>query len=128
MTDAPTPAAPAGPSPLPFLGATVLVRPFGRHGQIEQAAMVTRVWDDGTLNVTVMPDYGDPIPETRVTFNGNIKVAPPEGVWRWPLDAAATTAEAKKIADDKAAATKAAAAPKPAAPVAPAAKPATATA
>ena len=70
----------------PFVGAIVLYRPLGRHDQIEQAAIVTRVWPDGTLNVTVFPDFGEPVVNARCVYAPDFNDTPQSGAWRWRAD------------------------------------------
>jgi surface antigen len=54
----------------PSLGRIVLVTtPHVINDQYEHAAIVTQVWDDETINVTVMPGIGTPFTVGTVSYN-----------------------------------------------------------
>jgi hypothetical protein len=51
--------------------------PVGEH----QAAMITKVWSDTCVNVTVFPPVGFPYVASSVTFNADGTSA---NTWHWP--------------------------------------------
>lgn len=65
----------------PSLGRIVLVRNFAKPGN-ESPAMITRVWNDSCINVTVFPDCQLPFVLTSVVRDDNMDT--PNMAWRWP--------------------------------------------
>jgi hypothetical protein len=46
--------------PTPTIGRIVHVLGISSNGAIVHPAMITRVWSETTVNLTVLPDCGDP--------------------------------------------------------------------
>lgn len=66
----------------PSLGRIVLFGALDSNGQKEHPAIITRVWSDECVNLTVLPDYGAPVCKSSVPLL-------PEGTQseyycRWP--------------------------------------------
>lgn len=67
----------------PSVGRIVLFRSELANGVTEHAAMVTRVWSDTTVNLTVFLDGGAVIAPTSVTLDENME-STNKHAWRWP--------------------------------------------
>jgi len=80
----------------PWLGAIVLYRDrdYPHDGEIECAAIVTRVWSDTVANLMVLPSGGPPFPMERVYWQdpvgqpseslGRTVALDHRRTWRWP--------------------------------------------
>ena len=68
----------------PSLGRIVLFRSLDSNGTKEHPALVTRVWSDTCVNLTVFPDYGDVITKTSINQNESLEGPNQELAWRWP--------------------------------------------
>ena len=67
----------------PTIGRIVYVTtPEQLNGQNEHAAIVTQVWRDGVVNVTVFPGHGAPISLAEVVPQGHPSAD--QRYWRWP--------------------------------------------
>lgn len=69
----------------PSIGRVVLVRSADHvvNGQVEHAAVVTRVWSPTLINATVFLDTLDPIALTSITYSDAAEPAASR-TWRWP--------------------------------------------
>lgn len=70
----------------PSLGRIVLFRVWdGRNDQapLEHPALITRVWSDVCVNLTVFPDNDQPFLRSSVIYN-SAEVSHQEYAWRWP--------------------------------------------
>lgn len=65
----------------PSLGRVVLYHGVISNGAAEHPAIVTRVWSDTCVNLTVLPDFG--APELRTSVNQDESTVQATG-WRWP--------------------------------------------
>lgn len=65
----------------PSLGRIVLYRGIVSNAANEHPALVTRVWSDTCVNLTVFPDYGSQ--ELRTSVNQDEAMEQTQG-WRWP--------------------------------------------
>jgi hypothetical protein len=68
----------------PSLGRIVLFRSHDSNGASEHPAMITRVWSDTTVNLTVFPDNSLPFAITSVGLNEDMKQGEQHRAWRWP--------------------------------------------
>jgi hypothetical protein len=68
--------------PKPSLGRIVLVSDRESNGTTEHPAIINRVWSDVCVNLTVLPDCGEPYCKTSVELNTT--GAEVIGQWRWP--------------------------------------------
>lgn len=68
----------------PSLGRIVLFRSEQSNGQHEHPAIVTRVWSDTCVNLTVLPDCGAPVSKTSVIQNEDMTEGNQSVAWRWP--------------------------------------------
>lgn len=68
----------------PSLGRIVLFRSLDSNGSKEHPALVTRVWSDTCVNLTVFPDYGELVFKTSVNQNESLEGPNQELAWRWP--------------------------------------------
>jgi hypothetical protein len=68
----------------PSLGRIVLFRAEHSNGATEHPAIITRVWSDTCVNLTVFPDYAAPVAKSSVAFSDDVDN--PNGLyaWRWP--------------------------------------------
>lgn len=67
----------------PSLGRIVLVTtPERLNGQLENAAIITQVWNDDMINVTVFPGSGAPFNIGSVFREGHADAK--VRFWRWP--------------------------------------------
>lgn len=65
----------------PSLGRIVLFHGIDSNGTREHPAIITRVWTDVCINLTVFLDYGEVILKTSVNYDENFDN---EFGWRWP--------------------------------------------
>ena len=73
------------PEQKPSLGRIVLFRSHVSDGQSEHPAIITRVWTDTCVNLTVFPDYGEPKLFSSVVQNEDVGTAHAgQQAWRWP--------------------------------------------
>ena len=68
----------------PSLGRIVLFRQQLSNDAVEHPAIITRVWSDTCINLTVFPDYGSPDYKTSVVQNESMVEGNQERAWRWP--------------------------------------------
>lgn len=69
----------------PSLGRIVLFRSHESNGAKEHPAMITRVWSDTCVNLTVFPDFANHfVMKTSVNQNENLEGPNQDNVWRWP--------------------------------------------
>ena len=68
----------------PSLGRIVLFRSLDSNGTKEHPALITRVWSDTCVNLTVFPDYGEPVYKTSVNQNESLEGSNQNLAWRWP--------------------------------------------
>ena len=68
----------------PSIGRIVLFRSAPSNGTVEHPAIITRVWSDTCVNLTVFQDFGEPILKTSVNQNESLDGANQELAWRWP--------------------------------------------
>lgn len=68
----------------PSVGRIVLFRSLESNGAKEHPAIITRVWSDGCVNLTVFPDYGEPVLKSSVTFAEISETTAESYAWRWP--------------------------------------------
>lgn len=66
----------------PSLGRIVIHRGISSNGATEHPAMITRVWSDTCVNLTVFPDFGAPVLRTSQTLLTD--PAQPQEGWFWP--------------------------------------------
>jgi len=52
----------------PTIGRIVIVTGLGSNGTLEHPAIITRVWSDSYVNVTVFPDAAAPESHTSVNL------------------------------------------------------------
>jgi hypothetical protein len=69
---------------LPTIGRIVLFRKLDGDTVIECAALVTRVWEDGTANLMTFPDCSEPKGVGSVPNNESLTDGEQHSVWRWP--------------------------------------------
>ncbi len=67
----------------PSLGRIVLFRSELSNGALEHPAIITRVWSDTCVNLTVFLDFGAPSLKTSVTFDES-EAPSAQYSWRWP--------------------------------------------
>ncbi len=65
----------------PSLGRIVLFHNFDSNATKEHPAIITRVWSDTCINLTVFPDYSVSIVRSSVNQDEEMKQ---EFGWRWP--------------------------------------------
>lgn len=66
----------------PSLGRIVIYRGLESNGSNEHPAIVNRVWSEDCVNLTVLPDCGEPTVKTSAT---SIDPANKEATgWFWP--------------------------------------------
>lgn len=75
----------------PSVGRIVLFRQHASNGIVEHPAIITRVWSDTCVNLTVFPDCGVPITKSSVEISDPPRVAGDDAdlslnnyAWRWP--------------------------------------------
>ena len=69
----------------PSLGRIVLFRSHVSNGNSEHPALITRVWSDTCVNLTVFPDNSEPKLFTSVVLNEDTDAAHAgQQAWRWP--------------------------------------------
>ena len=68
----------------PSLGRIVLYRSIDNNGTREHPALVTRVWTDTCVNLTVFPDFGQLLLKTSVVQNESLEGPNQDNAWRWP--------------------------------------------
>lgn len=68
----------------PSIGRIVLFRSLESNGSSEHPAVVTRVWSDTCVNLTVFPDFGEPVLKTSVNQNETLDSPNQNLAWRWP--------------------------------------------
>ena len=68
----------------PSLGRIVLFRSLDSNSAKEHPALVTRVWSDTCVNLTVFPDNLEPVCKTSVTQNESLEGPNQDYAWRWP--------------------------------------------
>lgn len=68
----------------PSIGRIVLFRSEASNGSTEHPAIITPVWSDTCVNLTVFPDYGAPILKTSVNQNESLDGPNQALAWRWP--------------------------------------------
>jgi hypothetical protein len=68
----------------PSIGRIVLFRSHESNAAQEHPALITRVWSDTCVNLTVFPDNGSPILETSVNQNESLEGPNQDLAWRWP--------------------------------------------
>lgn len=67
----------------PSIGRIVLFRGEKSNGVNEHPAIITRVWSDTCVNLTVFLDNGAPIVPTSVNHEENLESST-NPAWRWP--------------------------------------------
>lgn len=73
------------PEQKPSLGRIVLFRSHESNGATEHPAIITRVWSDTCVNLTVFPDYSaSPVLKSSVGFNDDMEDKTVGNAWRWP--------------------------------------------
>jgi len=68
----------------PSLGRIVLFRAHHANGKSEHPAIITRVWSNECVNLTVFPDTQLPISYTSVLQNESLTEGWQSCAWRWP--------------------------------------------
>lgn len=68
----------------PSVGRIVLFRSVESNAQKEHAAIITRVFSDTCVNLTVFPDYGSPLVKSSVFQNESLEGGDQSNAWRWP--------------------------------------------
>jgi hypothetical protein len=68
----------------PSIGRIVLFRTHASNGALEHPAIITRVWSDTCVNLSVFPDFGEPQPRTSVNQNESLDGPNQDYAWRWP--------------------------------------------
>lgn len=68
----------------PSLGRIVLFRSELSNGATEHPAIISRVWSDTCVNLTVFPDCGVPVCKTSVVQNEDMQEGNQTYAWRWP--------------------------------------------
>lgn len=70
---------------IPCVGEIVLVGTSEQYnGSNEHPAIVNRVWNDNCVNVTVLPDCGQPLSMTSVTRSTDATSSAPISQFRFP--------------------------------------------
>ena len=83
MSDESDKPAYSEPKQKPSVGRIVLFRKEPSNGATEHPAIITRVWSDICVNVTVFLDYGAPFNATSVNHEEDVNSAT-NPAWRWP--------------------------------------------
>lgn len=65
----------------PSIGRIVFYRGISSNGSEEHPAIITRVWSDTCINLTVFPDFRGIELKTSVNQDEELKQA---SGWRWP--------------------------------------------
>ena len=68
----------------PSLGRIVLFRSLDSNSAKEHPALITRVWSDTCVNLTIFPDNGIMVCKTSVNQNESLEGLNQELAWRWP--------------------------------------------
>ena len=68
----------------PSIGRIVLFRSRDSNGSREHPAIVTRVWSDICVNLTVFLDYGQLLVQSSVIQNESLDGPNQDYAWRWP--------------------------------------------
>lgn len=66
----------------PSIGRIVIYRGIDSNGSLEHPAIITRVWSDTCVNLTVFPDNGEVIVKTSVNLDQD-KIQ--SHGWAWPF-------------------------------------------
>lgn len=66
----------------PSIGRIVWFHGFHSNGIDEHPAIITRVWTDTCVNLTVFPDCGAPVVQTSVVED---EAGLQQTGWRWPI-------------------------------------------
>jgi hypothetical protein len=69
---------------VPSIGRIVLFRKLDGDTVVEHPAVITRVYEDGSLNVFTFPDCGEPKGVGSVPNNESMTEGEQHSVWRWP--------------------------------------------
>ena len=72
----------------PTIGRIVLfkskdVKELGNHAE-EVPAIITRVWSENCVNLTVFRDFAEPLLQTSVTYAEDLDASGQHSAWRWP--------------------------------------------
>lgn len=65
----------------PTIGRIVLWHGEVSNGSVEHPAIITRVWTDTCVNLTVFPDFGVPVLKSSQVLDEETTQAVG---WRWP--------------------------------------------
>lgn len=69
----------------PSPGRIVLFRSHESNGAKEHPAIITRVWSDTCVNLTLLPDYSTTLVcKSSVNQNENMEGPNQDNAWRWP--------------------------------------------
>lgn len=69
----------------PSVGRIVMHRGISSNAAIDHPAIITRVWSDVTVNLTIFPDNGSPECKTSVMLLADPKAEDAYTGWYWPI-------------------------------------------